>query len=342
MKMVLYFDPVPLVASHSENTYLYATHTSMNRQSLLEYLEEPAKLYQLPLVELQGLVMTYPYATNLRLLLFLKARLDDHPRKEEMLQQLATRTFDRSYLYDMIRDLEREEQQLGAEKEERLELQDLEKLDFAFAEPEAIPAQPPSIADSFAIESDPPAAAAEAMQSDNFRPSPPPVSETEEVLEPEASDESTEAPAQEDILGAEQVAGTIPQAQLSLLSTAVAISEIVSDYHLNYAPPVPMPTEHFTAQEDEVEQLSRAKDRLRRHRVQQLDRMKNRRRDALKEIVRQSVSQKEATASETLAKILAQQGQYAKAIKMYERLSLSNPEKSANFAGLIKELKEKL
>lgn len=46
--------------------------------------------------------------------------------------------------------------------------------------------------------------------------------------------------------------------------------------------------------------------------------------------------------SETLADLLVRQGQPARAIEMYRRLGLVNPEKKSIFAGLIQELKEKI
>ena len=46
--------------------------------------------------------------------------------------------------------------------------------------------------------------------------------------------------------------------------------------------------------------------------------------------------------SETLADLLVRQGQPARAIEMYRRLGLVNPEKKAIFAGLIQELKQKI
>ncbi len=47
-------------------------------------------------------------------------------------------------------------------------------------------------------------------------------------------------------------------------------------------------------------------------------------------------------ASEPLAKLYKKQGFYKKSLKMYEQLSLINPEKSSFFAPLIEELKNKL
>jgi Flp pilus assembly protein TadD len=58
-------------------------------------------------------------------------------------------------------------------------------------------------------------------------------------------------------------------------------------------------------------------------------------------VARKSMEQP-MVATETLGKLLAKQGQYAKAIKVYEQLSLVNPEKSSSFAATIQELKQKL
>lgn len=52
----------------------------------------------------------------------------------------------------------------------------------------------------------------------------------------------------------------------------------------------------------------------------------------------ESISLETTLISESLAKLLAKQGKTDKAIEMYKKLSLRNPEKSAYFADLIKEI----
>ncbi len=59
-------------------------------------------------------------------------------------------------------------------------------------------------------------------------------------------------------------------------------------------------------------------------------------------MARKSVQESDELITETLAAIYAQQGNFEKAISFYEKLSLKIPEKSAYFASLIKDLKNKL
>lgn len=335
----------------------------MNRQTFNEYLEQPSKLYQLSLTELQGLVLEYPYSANLRQLLLLKAKLESHPHAADMLQQAAARTFDRGHLYDLLQELERDGlESLG--QQEKLELQDLDKLEFELmpastvAETESPlasssdiypidePALPNYPEQEVAVENYEEEKIAEDDDDDEIGPNDlpePTVTSVDEELE--VGDIIDLSPVKKTDLSTHAKAVAVEQARskpyLHDLSDAAAISDIVARWHSDIVPPAPAPLEQFTS--SAPRRASRLADRLKKHKqlqLAQLDRPEPE--DQVEEIARQSVAAQREVASETLAQLLERQGQYGKAIKMYQRLSLLYPEKKPIFAGLIKNLKEKL
>lgn len=104
----------------------------MNRENFSEYIEEPSKLYQLSYQELKSLVLQHPYCTNLHVLLLQKAQLDNNTAFSKNLEQAAVHTFDRAYLYDLIKSqklLSVSREEFAEFEDEILELQDINSLE---------------------------------------------------------------------------------------------------------------------------------------------------------------------------------------------------------------------
>ena len=106
------------------------------RHSVLQFIEQPALLAEVSLDDLLGELDQYPYSTNLRLLVLLKARQTDHPDFETYLSSFASSTFDRSQLYHLLTALEQRQQESSGEFLELLELDELElaPLEHSFNE----------------------------------------------------------------------------------------------------------------------------------------------------------------------------------------------------------------
>jgi hypothetical protein len=60
------------------------------------------------------------------------------------------------------------------------------------------------------------------------------------------------------------------------------------------------------------------------------------------ESARKSIEENDGIISETLARLVAAQGKFEKAIKIYEQLMLKNPQKSSYFAAQIEKLRKEL
>ncbi|THH39303.1 hypothetical protein [Neolewinella litorea] len=97
------------------------------QQSLLQYIERPSLLSEITSEKILDLIARYPYSTNLRLLLLLKARQEKDPDYEKYLNRFASATFDRTHLYNLLAALDLREEERG----EVLELLELEELELA-------------------------------------------------------------------------------------------------------------------------------------------------------------------------------------------------------------------
>jgi hypothetical protein len=120
--------------------------------------------------------------------------------------------------------------------------------------------------------------------------------------------------------------------------------------------PAPQPKVNFTSwvqqfQPDHVKQQlsdimeAKKRDELKRlNKKQKKNRKKKKKSSKDQRIVKfaeQSLTSHQTIVSETLAELLAEQGETQKSIEMYERLKLFFPEKSTYFAAIIEKLKTK-
>ncbi|MEL6143117.1 MAG: hypothetical protein AAFU67_16060, partial [Bacteroidota bacterium] len=262
---------------------------------------------------------------------------------DDMLRQAATRTFDRTYLYDLLQQLEQEGLDGLGLMEEKLELEEIDNLEFEFAPTPT----PPKQVKAREVENEKPIFEFNLPDSTEDEPADDsPILETELPPLP-LEDESVDATI-EDVETPTEISVELE------VDTSSPVDEVVEepDAEVGEEDSIPVDVSNEATDTDiDAPQLtppatSPLAERLRRHRRRQVaelgkDKPENDA-DSLSKSARESVKEHQEIASETLAKLLVQQEQYEKAIKMYQRLSLLYPKKKAIFAGLIKELKEKL
>ena len=105
----------------------------MTTEQLTAYLQDDSYLYAVSYEELKTLVMQYPYATNLRILLLKKSFLEQNKDYDRNLQMAAAFTTNRKYLYQIVQKVKSFQSApqsviLGEDYLELTELSNIEKL----------------------------------------------------------------------------------------------------------------------------------------------------------------------------------------------------------------------
>jgi hypothetical protein len=105
----------------------------MNNEQLTAYLKDESYLYSLSFEELKTLVVQYPYATNLRVLLLKKSFIEQNKDYDRNLQMAAAYSTNRRFLYNMVKKLKTlqnvpENVILGEDYLELTELSNIERI----------------------------------------------------------------------------------------------------------------------------------------------------------------------------------------------------------------------
>ncbi|HKK75524.1 MAG TPA: hypothetical protein VJ953_10660 [Saprospiraceae bacterium] len=333
----------------------------MNAGSFVQYVEQLSMLYQLPYEELKSLSMEYPYFQNLHLLLALKSKLEDHYDYKKNLARAAAYSIDRAKLYRTLSQLESLVQSENfLMHEDYLELQDVNRVAEKLKSMELLPVEQEPVIDLSYLNSKPVAEPSPAPEE-------PLVSATPDTNPGTGSSRKEENSYAIDLdtitLDNAAIAQCVHQRlrrppkrrSTPLLSPSLNIEEKkkeLKNYLRKMQPekPKPMPKQSFSTW---VEQFQPAHVKphlsdLMEAKQQEKNKRKKGASPEPKELVgdnlhifaAKSIQEKPTMASETLAELLVAQMQYRQAIKVYERLSLIFPEKSAFFAEKIENLKK--
>jgi hypothetical protein len=280
-------------------------------------LDNPDLLTTLSYEELKTLALTYPYAHNLRYLLALKARQDEHPDADRMLTSASFYSLDRTQLF-LLTSVKVSFVQPVAVALDEVVLE-LKPIELVQRELEARAPQ------QRVAQVEAPVVQVEATATP--QPAMPETPVADETIAAPAAPEIPEEPALPEAEIEEASPGEAAAAEEKDSDLAVVAPPPAQPFALWYgqfnppvlAPPAPPATE---VPQEEPEPESPLKDL------------------SAQELAERSVTENKDVISETLARLLVRQGYRDKAIAMYERLCLAIPEKSAYFAAEIEKLKK--
>lgn len=304
----------------------------MTQERFIQLIDKPELLANISYEELKTLAFAYPYAHNLRYLLALKAKQEDHPEKARIIQNAAAYSLDRRCLFMLMEAGQLAPQRIPlVSKEEVLELKPIETVQRELdalspvpreekpkkmsAEAELINALPPEVLEHAEepprLDWEPPVEETVEAASGMPEQTPPPD-------EPEAVPEQTDEPLS-DAEAPAASPGPMPQP----VSQPPILHQPFIQWMSQFHPP--------------LLEGKKAVSPVQRVRAAEKDPAKG---GIAQVLAEKSVAEDKDVISETLARLLVKQGHRDKAIVMYERLRLSFPEKSAYFAAEIEKLKK--
>ena len=311
----------------------------MHAEQFVELLNSPARLYRLPYAELESLVLEYPYAQNLRLLLFAKSWLEGRPDAENLLQKASLYSTDRRALYTFVQQLsilllQSAQSPAVPREEDILELRPLPiRLEIEGNAPSK-----PDTSERQAREGGPQEIPLRKRKS---APAPPDQQEIRQKLEalladsfPARKEEEREKPS---FAHTEDFPAHMLRKKQKEEGQATALGPTESI--------APLPKSRFASWREAAEREKTFTQRL-NDLYQQLFASNapatNAPETEMPESAAHSILDHEGLASETYAEILVRQGDFQTAIEVYRRLILKFPEKTTFFAVQIEKLKNSI
>lgn len=329
----------------------------MTQERFLTFLEDPEQLGRITYQELKTLTLSYPFSASLRTLLVLKSSQIDHPEKGRNLALASLYSPSRTRLFQLMTP------QIAIIRMSEVGEEVLELKPLAIVEQELAAAQPVEIVEKLAENR------LAAELSDSFlrkegdvfpekkeadEPGFAPVFELEKPAEPaQILSEKTGLEARFEAISQADLAvvkiGSEPprpftkmdfQAWSNQFLLPVLKSKLVENQSVTakMEEPVIIPKKEKTAAELVIPKEKKAPKKASDSDLKTEAQLEKAREVEVKKLVKNSISEKQEIASETLAKLFVRQGYKDKAVAMYEKLALVFPEKSATFAAEIEKI----
>lgn len=297
----------------------------MNSENFPDFLNDPTRLYSVSFEELQSLVLEYPYANSLWKLLLCKAYFEDKTEYPKILESLAIRIQNRSQLRNFVAHLAqlKAEYELAQENRQTLDLEDFKRQVIHRAIQEVPPAEKKQ----------------EKAQQAEVQP----VEKTTERKQ--LLDELFGSETDIDVPKESQEEKPTEESDSVDLITAALSEHIAASIEVQlHLAALPAKTPSKKKAKKKKKHKPQSKDNFDSwHKAQQAFQFPTKSGQSVKAkaLAAQSIMYNTSIISETLAKLLEDQGYFDKSIKMYEQLCLKNPEKSALFEAKINSLKER-